>query len=329
MKNLITCIGEILIDFLPIDSTGTTTGFHMHPGGAPFNVAVGLAHLGHPVAFVSKVSSDYFGRYLLAYAQAQGIDTRCLLTSAAAPSTLAFVAIESGEPVFTFYGEGAADALLHLDDIPPACFADTSILHFGGISLLRGTTPATVLSVVEQLQGQALVSFDPNMRPRLIRDEQSYRALLQRFFGLSDVIKISAADCAWLAPDQPVERVATELLAQGAAFVAVTHGSAGVLALRITPAGQIERWHVPAYPVEIRDTVGAGDAFSAGLLAALAKRGVVSRATLVSLAPAEIEAALHFASAVAALTCTRVGANPPMYVDVMQFLQAAAHHHDP
>lgn len=327
MKNLITCIGEILIDFLPIDSDGSTTGFYMHPGGAPFNVAVGLAHLGQPVAFVSKVSSDYFGRYLLAYAQAQGIDTRCLLTSAAAPSTLAFVTIESGEPVFTFYGEGTADALLHLDEIPSPCFAETSILHFGGISLLRGTTPVTVLSVVEQLQGQALISFDPNLRPRLIRDEQSYRALLHRFFGLADVIKISAADSAWLAPAQPVERVATELLAQGAAFVAVTHGSAGVLAFRRTAAGQIEQWRVPAYPVAIRDTVGAGDAFSAGLLAAFVKRDVVSRATLIASAPAEIEAALHFASAVAALTCTQVGANPPVYAEVMRFLQAADHQH--
>ncbi len=325
MKNLITCIGEILIDFLPIDSDGSTTGFSMHPGGAPFNVAVGLAHLGQPVAFVSKVSTDYFGRYLLAYAQAQGIDTRCLLTSAAAPSTLAFIAIESGEPVFTFYGEGAADALLHLDEIPPACFVETSILHFGGISLLRGTTPATVLSVVEQLKGKALVSFDPNLRPRLIRDEQSYRALLQRFFRLADVIKISAADSAWLAPDQPSERVAGDLLAQGAVFVSVTHGSAGVLAFRRTDAGQIEQWQVPAYPVEIRDTVGAGDAFSAGFLAALARRGVVSRAALVSLAPTDIEAALHFASAVAALTCTQVGANPPVYADVVQFLKAVDH----
>lgn len=321
MKNLITCIGEILIDFLPIDSAGTTTGFHMHPGGAPFNVAVGLAHLGQPVAFVSKVSSDYFGRYLLSYARAQGIDTRFLLTSTAAPSTLAFVAIESGEPVFTFYGEGTADALLHLDEIPAACFIETSILHFGGISLLRGTTPATVLSVVEQLKEQALLSFDPNLRPRLIRDEQSYRALLQRFFSLADLIKLSAADSAWLAPGQPIEQVATELLARGAALVVVTRGSADVLALRTTPAGQIEQWQVPAYPVEIRDTVGAGDAFSAGFLAALAKRGVVSRATLAALAPAEIEAALHFAAAVAALTCTRVGANPPVYAEVMQFLK--------
>ncbi len=321
MNKLLTCIGEILIDFLPFGADGTTTGFSMHPGGGPFNVAVGLARLEQPVAFASKVSSDFFGRYLRSYVESQGIDARFLLTSDTAPSTLAFVAMEAGEPVFTFYGEGTADTLLRLEELPAALFEETAILHFGGISLLRGTTPGAVLTTVEQLKGQALLSFDPNMRPKLIHEERSYRNVLQSFFRLADLVKISAADIAWLAPGQPVEQVAIDLLDQGAAMVIVTQGSAGVLALRAASAGEPERWQVPPVQVQVADTVGAGDAFSAGLLSALFQQGVSSRVALLKLPTDAITEALHFATTVAALTCGRTGANPPHSAEVKQFLK--------
>ncbi len=320
MSPQLACIGEILVDFLPIERDGQTTGFSMHPGGAPFNVAVGLARLGQPAAFVSKVSSDFFGRYLRTYVQEQGVDTRFLLSSDTTASTLAFVSVEHGEPVFTFYGEGTADTLLQADEIPAAFFAETRLLHFGGISLLRGITPATILATVRRLKGHALLSFDPNMRPLLIRDEEGYRALLQQFFQLADLVKISAADIAWLSPGRPLEQVAHELLSMGAALVTVTRGGSGVLALRSRSPGVVETWDVPTYTVAVTDTVGAGDAFSAGLLAALTERGALSREALLDLAADALEQSLHFASAVAALTCTRAGADPPRYAEVSQFL---------
>src|SRR5262245_47069216 len=130
MSTFITSIGEILIDFVPIEERGATVGFRMHAGGAPFNVAVGVARLGRPAAFVSKVASDFFGRYLRARVQDEGIDTRFLL-DAEAQSTLAFVAMERGEPAYSFYGEGAADTLLTAEELPAALFDETHILHFG------------------------------------------------------------------------------------------------------------------------------------------------------------------------------------------------------
>src|SRR5687768_16584032 len=148
----------------------------MHAGGAPYNVAVGLARLGQPTAFAGKVSSDLFGRYLRQCAEQEGIDTRFLLT-ADAPSTLAFVGTEQGEPVYAFYDQGAADTTLTVDEMPTALFEETSILHFGSISLLRGSTPAAVVAIVERLKGRALLSFDPNVRPGVVRDDEVYRAL--------------------------------------------------------------------------------------------------------------------------------------------------------
>jgi fructokinase len=311
-------MGEILIDFLPIEEEGRTIGFRMHAGGSPFNVAVGLARLGQPTAFGGKVAIDFFGRFLRSYVAAEGIDTRFLL-NAPALSTLAFVAMESGEPTYAFYDEGAADTLLTVEELPDALFAETAILHYGSISLLRGTTPAAILAAAERLKGRALLSFDPNLRPGLVRDETAYRALLARLFALSDIIKVSSVDLAWLLPGRSAEQAAAELLSHGAAVVVVTQGGAGALALRAANDG-IAALQVPSFAIQVVDTVGAGDTFDAGLLAGLAERDVTSRAALRGLSDEDMLAVMRFAAAAAAVNCMRAGANPPRHVEVEQFL---------
>lgn len=320
MRHWLTCMGELLIDFLPIEEQGATVGFRLYPGGSPFNVAVGLARLGQPAAFLSKVAQDFFGRVLQSYLERQGVATHFLLPDPEALSTLAFVAMEDGEPVYTFYGEGTSDTRLRVDDIPAECFAATRLLHFGSISLLRGSTPAAVLETIHRLRGQALLSFDPNVRPGLVRDADAYRETIAQVVALTDIVKISAVDLEWLAPGQPLEQAAADLLTQGAALVVVTRGNAGVLALRATPQGDGQRWELPAFPITVADTVGAGDAFSAGLLTALAERGVDSRTGLLALDTDALEATLRFAAAVSAITCTRPGANPPYRAEVETFL---------
>jgi len=317
MTDVITSIGESLIDFLPIVERGATTGFHMHVGGSPYNVAVALARLGQPVAFAGKVATDFFGRFMRAHVEAEGIDARFLI-DADALSTLAFVAYEHGEPAYSFYGEGAADTLLTPADLPRALFDTTCMLHFGSISLLRGNTPSAVLFAAEQLKGRALLSFDPNLRPALVRDEASYRALLDRLLGLADLVKMSVADLGWLMPGRPVEQAAADLLAYGPALVVITLGGDGALGLR---AGEAEPFRIPGVAVTVADTIGAGDSFNGGLLAALYERGATTRTALLALAPDEVSACLRFAAAVAAITCSRAGAAPPRRSEVDQLLQ--------
>ena len=314
MKHLITSMGEILIDFLPIEEGGQTVGFRMHAGGSPFNVAMGAARLGIPTAFASKLSTDLFGRFLAERVHAEGIDTRFLLSSDA-QTTLAFVAKENNEPVYAFYSEGTADTLITPAEIPAALFEDTGILHFGSISLLLGTTPAAVVSTVERLKGRALLSFDPNVRAGLVRDEPAYRALLDRLFGMTDIVKISAADLDWLMPGLDPSEASARLLAKGPALVVVTRGGQGVLARR-----GADMWEVPSFPVEVVDTVGAGDAFSAGMLAGFMDRGVTSRAALALLSPDDLVSVLRLGAAVSALTCTRAGADPPSRAELSTFL---------
>jgi len=276
---------------------------------------VGVGRLGLPVAFAGKVADDYFGRFLRSYIVAEGIDTR-FLTMAAGRSTLAFVAMEDGQPTFSFYGEGAADTLLSVADVPDALLMETAILHVGSISLLSGTTPATVLATVERLKGRALLSLDPNLRPAVVQDELGYRALLQRLFTLVDILKLSDADLAWLMPNVPVEEAIRALLAQGPALVVVTRGAQGARAVR-AGASVVS---VAGFSVEVVDTVGAGDTFCGALLARLALHGVVTRAALQDVSGEGLEEMLRFATAAAALNCMRAGANPPRYVEVEQFL---------
>jgi fructokinase len=335
MSTLVTCMGESLIDFVPLNATGQSasksdagevkpgravgTDFRMHSGGSILNVAVGLARLGHHVAFAGKIAGDYFGHHLLLTLKDEGIDTR-FVSTAKAQTALAFVAMEEGEPVYSFYGDGTADTLLTADDIPESLYEESSILHAGSISLLRGTTPTTVLETFARLKGKTLLSLDPNIRAGIIHDEAAYRALLQRLMALTDILKLSNVDLAWLLPGVSMEDSLLHLCGLGPALVIITNGEKGVLAR----SGSSETIQSDAFPITVIDTVGAGDTFCAGVLARLADDAILSRKRVLALTEQELRAVISFASAAAALNCTREGANPPHRSEVEHYLQSGA-----
>lgn len=310
---LFTAIGEILIDFTPIVEHGQTVGFRMHPGGSPFNVAVGLARLGARVEFAAKVSTDFFGRFLRSHLEREGVGTH-FLSQSDAPTTLAFVALEGGEPAFSFYQDGTADTLLRPADLP-AGIAASQVLHFGSISLLRDPTVSTIAGLVDRLRGGPLLSFDPNIRPNQVGDPPAFRQLINRLLQMADLVKLSAADLRWLTPDRAVEDAAAGLLDRGPAMVVVTLGADGCYA-----CSRRASLRLPAPRVEVVDTVGSGDTFTAALLFGLAERDVVSRHGLHAAGPPVIAETLRFALAAAALNCTRSGADPPRREEVEQLL---------
>ncbi|MCE6999030.1 PfkB family carbohydrate kinase [Saccharothrix sp. S26] len=138
------------------------------------------------------------------------------------------------------------------------------------------------------------------------------RARLRRWLGMVDVLKVSADDLRWIAPDRPLADVVAQWHGMGPALVVVTRGADGVHASG--PAGPVD---LPATPVDIADTVGAGDAFMAGLLAALDRDDLLTRAGLAALTRAELTDILDYAQRIAAITCTRPGADPPWFDELL------------
>lgn len=302
----IVCLGEALIDFKAL----APLRYQGYVGGSPLNVAVAAARLGAKVGFAAQVSSDMFGRAIVEYLQANGVDTGLVLRDEA-PSTLAFVDEVDGEAVFSFLGNGAADR--NYNPQPrPRFGAEVRYLFFGSISLLFEPTSSAICDIVAQHQGQAVVMLDPNVRPNLIADRQSYLVSLERWQALADIVKISTQDLSWLFPNTPPEAVAARWLARGAKAVIVTQGAKGVALYR---AGR-PPLNLATPEVEVVDTVGAGDTFSGALLTALDETGKA-----LELSDDEWRAALRMAVAAAALNCTRAGANPPTRQELSAFMR--------
>jgi fructokinase len=310
---MILICGEALIDLVPVVADGELA-YAPRTGGSLYNVALGLGRLAVPVGFFGRVSTDPFGQLLRERLVSAGVDCT-LLREGDEPTALAIVHLPPDhEPVFVFYGEGAADCTLTSDDLPsPEELGDAvTALHFGSISLVREPGATAYEQLLRREAGRRVISLDPNVRPSLISDRATYRRRLEAWVAMADIVKVSQADLAWLYPDRVPADAARDWLATGPSLVAVTRGAAG--AVGITATGSID---VPGTPVRVRDTVGAGDAFTAGLLGFLALRGVLDRAALRFLGEEDLRPCLVGANRAASITCTRSGAQPPTRAEVL------------
>lgn len=302
---LVVC-GESLIDLI---SDGSSSGYVARPGGSPFNVAVGAARLGLPTALVSRFGTGSFGYLLREHAAAAGVDLS-LSSTETEPATLAVVSLNPvGGAVYDFYVEGTAEAGWQSSEPPAQLPAETQVLHVGSLSSWRTPAADVIAALVtrEHERGAVLISFDPNLRPALVRDTDGIPTRVERLVAKAHVVKVSAEDIACLYPDEPPDSVARRWSATGPALVVLTAGSSAVRAYR---SGTLA-CTLPAYDVVVVDTVGAGDAFTAGLLAALAEQNQLGPDQIRDIEEHDLMAALNSAGIVAALTCGRTGADPP------------------
>ncbi|APZ53391.1 carbohydrate kinase family protein [Salipiger abyssi] len=294
---MILCCGESLIDMLPRTATTGEAAFAPVPGGAVFNTAIALGRLGAPAGYFGGLSTDLFGDALAGALTASRVDFT-LCPRSARPTTLAFVTLTDGHAQYAFYDEATAGRMLGEADLPELG-DDVDALFFGGISLVAEPAAEAYAALCARA-GDRLVMIDPNIRPGFITDEARYRARLSHMLARADVVKISDEDMAWLGTTP------AELIAGGTALVLETRGAEGVLAL--TGAGSME---VPAEKAEVVDTVGAGDTFNAGLLAGLAREGLLSRAALRAASLDALRPCVTLGARAAAVTVSRAGANPP------------------
>jgi len=297
--------GEALVDFVQ-RGAGTDRVFAPTPGGSPLNVAVGLARLGRSVGFLGRLSRDPFGDVLRDHLESNGVSMD-YIACGEGPSTLAFVVEHEGrEPEYAFYAEAAADRQISPLDLPAALPPTVRAIHVGSYSLVVEPIAAALLALVDREAG-CLVSLDPNVRPSLVGDRETTRRRLDAWIARSDLVKLSRSDAAWVWPGMPPEELAAAWLADGRALVVLTDGERPAIGWTESTRVEIE---LPL--VNVVDTVGAGDAFTAGLLAWLGERDGLDATWVRSLSATCLREALRFAAGVAALTCTRRGADPPM-----------------
>lgn len=303
-----TVVGEALVDLVadPV-SPGSFTA---HAGGSPYNVAVTLARLGAPVSLVARRGADAFGELLEAKLRTSGVALDAWEVSDA-PTTLAVAAVDlTGQARYGFYLDGTAaltwqDSLERLRPAPGA-------LHLGSLSSWWGRSGETVRALQRRVHrtGAVLISYDPNVRPALIADLAEVRAVVEESVARAHLIKASDEDVAYLYPQAELRQVAARWCGLGASLVVVTRGSAGAVAFG--PGGELGS--VAGLPITVADTVGAGDSFAGGLLAALGSLRLHSPEALRAAADARdprLLAALEQAVTVSAMTCERPGADPP------------------
>lgn len=300
---MILCAGEALIDMLPRETVAGETCFAPYPGGAVFNTAIALGRLGCEVGFFCPLSDDLFGAQLRAALDASGVD-HSLSPAVDRPCTLAFVTLTNGQARYAFYDRGTALRDLtetELPDLPEQVTA----LFFGGISLVGDPCGAAFQALCARA-GDRVVMLDPNIRPGFIRDEPAYRARLEAMIAQADIVKLSDEDLHWLMGAGDVADLARAVQAQGPKIVIITEGAKGARAF-----SALGETHAQANPVEVVDTVGAGDTFNAGFLAGLSQADALSKPGIAGLNADLLHAALALGARAAAVTVSRAGANPP------------------
>ncbi|WP_433771237.1 carbohydrate kinase family protein [Pseudomonas putida] len=301
--------GEALFDFFSEnDASGLASkvNFKAIAGGSPFNVAVGLRRLGVDVALFAGLSTDYLGRRLLQVLQEEGVRTDYLLDFAA-PTTLAMVALgANGSPHYSFRGEGCADRQLlpqHLPELGP----EVRGVHIGSFSLVVQPIADTLLALARRESGKRLISLDPNVRLNPQPDIELWRSRIGELVTHADLIKVSDEDLNLLYPEQDPAQVIEGWLQHRCQVVFLTRGGDGATVFSRSHG----TWSVPAQPVQIADTVGAGDTFQAALIAWLTEQHLDSVEGVRQLGRGQIDDMVRFAVRAAALTCGKTGPDLP------------------
>ncbi|UUV07943.1 carbohydrate kinase [Ruegeria sp. YS9] len=303
---MILCCGEALIDMISEPTVSGALGFVPHTGGAVLNTAVAMGRLGVPVGMLTGLSSDMFGQQLIDALKASHVDTTHVIISDR-PTTLAFVQLSEGHATYSFVDENTAGRMLLPEDMPDQLPA-VSALYLGGISLACEPCADAYAALLDRHGSDRAVMLDPNIRPGFIKDQTRFRARLNRMISQADIVKVSDEDLDWIIPGAESEDAkASVLLQAGPSVVIVTRGSDGAHGY-LADGSEVS---VPVKPVEVVDTIGAGDTFNAGVLTGLSRAGHLTKSGLRGLTAESLQAAMELGADVAAVTVSRAGAEPP------------------
>ncbi|CAK9857215.1 unnamed protein product [Sphagnum jensenii] len=303
----VVCFGELLIDFVPTVgglALADAPAFKKAPGGAPANVAVGIARLGGNSAFVGKVGDDEFGVMLVNVLKDNHVDTKGCVFDANARTALAFVTLRhDGEREFMFYRNPSADMLFEPHELDLTLLQEAAILHYGSISLITEPSRSTHMEAMRiAKEAGAVLSYDPNLRLPLWSSAEAAREGIRSIWNQADIIKVSDEEVKFLTGgDSTDDENNLKLFHPGCKLMLVTEGGEGCRYYTPKFRGTVE-----GLKVEVVDTTGAGDAFCAGILSQLGKDSSVLENE------DRLREALKFANACGAITVTERGAIPAL-----------------
>lgn len=308
---MITVVGEALVDLIE----GPPGGPEAHPGGSPANVAVALARLGEDVGLVTQLGDDPHGHLVLEHLRANGVRLAAGSLLDATPTSVARTTLRpDGQADYTFDIAWRAFESTVESTVGSTVDDTAACVHTGSIAAFLDPGAAHVADLLRAARATATISYDPNCRPSLMGDPETAVRRVEDLVAMSDLVKVSEEDLAWLYPGRHHDEIGRAWLALGARLVVVTLGADGAW-------GSTARVAVTVSPVPVRvvDTVGAGDAFTAGLLHACRAAGLLGAANRDRLAGVDgsgLAGMLAFASQVAGITCARRGADPPTLADL-------------
>lgn len=299
---MFTIVGEALIDVV-VPAGGQPPAEYV--GGSSANVAIGLGRLGRAVELVSQVGADERGQRVLRALERDGVSTAEVRVGPSPTATATATLDAAGVATYRFD--------LHWDPGELSCPPRTRVVHTGSLATVVEPGASATVELLKSVADHLLVTYDPNCRPAVLGEADQERAGIEATVELAHVVKVSDEDLAWLYPGEDVRAVAERWLARGPALVIVTCGGKGALAL-----GRGGSAHQPAPVVDVVDTVGAGDSFTAALLHALADQPALAPADVAALDSARLSTILRSAVVAAAVTCTRAGANPPTLDELLR-----------
>jgi fructokinase len=283
-----------------------------HPGGSPYNCAIALSKLGNRTGFLCPISADAFGDYLLGPLDEAGVMT-LLPERVRDYTTLAVVNFDDNHNArYGFYR--AADGAIDADTAIAALPAHLDLYQIGGFCPIKPNEAAAWMKVVHAAIARgATISIDPNVRPSLVDDFESYKQRLSGFLDLANVVKVSEEDLDALDQSKSIEQHAADLLNRpGCELVVVTLGDKGSRAFTAAGAAQAAIYSPPVFG----DTVGAGDSLMAGILSWLHERSLLKPGKLALLGDGALSDMLRFGAVVAGINCGRKGCKPPTRAEV-------------
>jgi fructokinase len=307
---MILCCGEALIDMLPRKGADGADVYQPMNGGSVYNTAIALGRLGVPTGFFAGISTDFFGDGLVEGLKSAHVSTKFLRLKERY-TTLALVKLTNGHARYSFIEDGSAGRMLEKRDIPKIP-KSVAALHFGSISLIPEPCGGTYEALLRRSAKNHVISLDPNIRPTLIKHKKTHLARLNRLMALSDAVKISDEDVKWMTGSDNLARFAKSCLNKGVKIVAITRGGTGCEVFTKQHALSLE-----APKVQVADTVGAGDTFTAGFLNYLHRNALLTKKALASIEATQLMRAAEFAMKCAAVTVSRPGADPPWAKEVL------------